>query len=155
MKDILESDRDFFKGIFAIEAIIFVLLLNFGVIAYPGINMESIARIESNKNPKAISKAGAIGTYQIMPIVLKSFNQRHKQDYKKKDLFNESINKKIATWYLKIRIPEMLKYYNLEVNVENILWSYNAGISNCKNRIMPKETENYIKKYRRLNNGKI
>lgn len=154
MREIWESDRDFFKGIFVIEAIIFLMLMNFGVIAQPQVNMEIIKKIESNGNPRAIGEAGEVGLFQITPIVRKSYNKRTDHNYIRNDLFNPRINRKIARWYLTERIPQMLRAFNLEVTVKNIIWSYNAGINRVLNGFLPDITKQYIKKYRkRCNNG--
>ncbi len=128
-----------------------VLLIGVSVQAVQ-IDMEAIKQIESGGNPEAVSSTGARGLYQIMPITLKAYNQRHKAEYSENDLFNPSINEKIARWYLEIRIPELLRYYNLEVDLVNVLWSYNAGIGRVRNGIMPEETERYIKKYMEVEN---
>ena len=44
----------------------------------------------------------------------------------------------------------MLKHYKKEVNIDNILWAYNAGIGKVIKEIKPEETKNYIIKYYNL-----
>lgn len=123
------------------------------LLAHPpakAVDMDAVKHIESRGNPRAVSEAGAIGLYQVMPITLKSYNQRHKRDYTKEDLFNGDVNEKIADWYLHTRIPEMLRYYDIKVNDYNVLWAYNAGIGRVRQGVMPEETKGYIRKYQRI-----
>ena len=123
--------------------------------ANPQVSLSIISAIESNNNPTAISYRGAkygIGLYQISAILLKEYNNFNRTSLTQEDLFNPAINEKIARWYLTIRIPQMLRYYKKPVSLDNILISYNAGISFVvKNRPLPRETVNYIKKYERGN----
>ena len=114
------------------------------------INLQAIARIESGGNPLAVSKAGAIGLYQLMPCVLQEYNTRFGLRLSKKDLYNPEVNTKIASWYLSKRIPQMLRFYKKEVSAKNVLWAYNAGIGNVVKGRMPLETQNYLKKYSKL-----
>lgn len=116
------------------------------------VNLNKIKQIESSGNPFAFNKRSkARGLYQITPICLKEWNNFHpNKQYSKQDLFNPVINKQIAQWYLNKRIPQMLKYYGHEVNIRNVLVSYNAGISYVvNNKPLPKETKNYLIKYER------
>lgn len=112
------------------------------------IDMEAIKQIESGGNPNATSPVGAMGLYQIMPITLKDYNQITKKNYKKEQLFDPDINTEIAEWYLTQRIPQMLKHYKKPVTTDNILWAYNAGIGNLVKNVFPKETKNYLYKYK-------
>jgi hypothetical protein len=116
------------------------------------INMESIAWIESNNTAYAYnSKTQATGVFQITPICLEEWNIFHPSDqYGMDALFDRFTNMKIAMWYLEMRIPQMLKYYDKPITIDNILWAYNAGIGNVVKGRMPKETKNYIKKYHKL-----
>ena len=118
---------------------------------YPAemINLERIKQIESNGNPLAYNnRSHAVGLYQITPICLTEYNNFHKVKYSQAQLFNGKINRKIAEWYINIRIPSMLSYYHKPITVENVLISYNAGISYVvKGKPLPIETVNYIRKY--------
>lgn len=113
------------------------------------IDMSIISKIESNNNPLAYNpRTKAIGLYQITFICLKDYNNYHSKKITKQELFNTDNNYKVAYWYLNIRIPKMLKFYNKEISVKNILICYNTGISYIvKNKKLPTETVNYIKKY--------
>ena len=125
-------------------------------------------------------KSQARGLCQITPIVLREFNIMVRKkgyiytdmdaeperpeflkigsrtNFKKdasvtlKNLFNNSINKAIANWYINERIPQMLKHYKIPDTMNNRLWVYNAGILKVKKGIKPEETINYIKKYHHL-----
>ena len=114
------------------------------------INLQVITRIESGGNPQAISKAGAVGLYQIMPCVLQEYNARYNLRLSKKDLYNPEVNAKIASWYFNNRIPQLLRYYKKEVTIKNVLWAYNAGIGNVVKGRLPLETKNYLIKYDKL-----
>lgn len=116
------------------------------------VDLSVVSKIESSNNPKAYNKnSQAIGLFQITPICLKEYNVFHPQKtFNKQDLFNPKINTIIAKWYLNKRIPQMLSYYKKPVTIENILICYNAGISFTKSYKLPKETQNYIKKYKKL-----
>lgn len=130
-----------------------IFLLIFGACnnAYAGyIDLNRIIKIESNGNSKAYNKhSGARGLCQITKICLKEWNNFHKSErYTMDDLWNIEINKKIATWYLEVRIPQMLKYYGFKVNYKNTIICYNAGIDYLvKHKALKKETSDYIKKY--------
>ena len=109
-----------------------------------------IAIIESSNNPLAYNqKTQARGLYQITPICLKEWNNFHSSEhYTLNDLFNPQVNEKIAKWYLTKRIPQMLRYYKKPVTIENILICYNAGIKYVLKGEIPKETKEYIQKYK-------
>ena len=115
------------------------------------IELRKIISIESNGNSKAYnSKSLAKGLCQITPICLKEYNAFHSVKYSGQDLFNAEINIKIAQWYLEIRIPQMLRHFNISVTTENIIICYNAGISYLvKHKRIPEETKRYIAKYER------
>lgn len=144
------SNRDYFKGIFCIFAGLLMLSLIIGLVSAAEIDLEAVKEIESGGNPRAVGNAGERGLYQIMPITLRSFNQRHEKTYSKDDLFNPEINRKIARWYLTKRIPEMLKFYGKPVTPKYIIWAYNAGIGRVNDGVMPEVTKRYLEKYKRL-----
>lgn len=120
----------------------------------PAVDIDIIAKIESNFNPDANSFAGAKhgrGVCQISEIALRDWNKLNPKDrYRVRDLYNPQVNMKISNWLFEERIPQLLKHYGYEVNLENIICAYNAGISNVKRWKKIIETVNYIKKYKRL-----
>jgi soluble lytic murein transglycosylase-like protein len=110
------------------------------------INMKAIEWIESRGNPKAYNKkSGAIGLYQIKKICLDDYNQLHQVKYKREDLYNPLINKKIAKWYLYERIPQLLRYYNCPVTLESVILSYRWGTKNFKDGNYPHKK--YLRAY--------
>jgi soluble lytic murein transglycosylase-like protein len=97
--------------------------------------LKALIKVESNFNPKAVSKAGAIGLMQIMPVnfdALKITNP-----------FNPRENILGGTLYLKKLMTRF------EGKLPLALAAYNAGPTTVEsyNNIPPiKETENYVKK---------
>lgn len=127
----------------------------------PYIDIPTIIQIESSGNPRAVSKDNCVGLMQISEVVLLEYNRHFYGDENdefyypihKKMLFDPDLNEQIGTWYLTERIPQMLRYYHKPVTIENMLWAYNAGIGNLVRGVKPKETRNYIAKYKRLTEG--
>lgn len=130
------------------------------------IDMDRIMLIESSGNPNAVNKrTGAIGLYQITPIVLEDWNMKPSGncDLNRNDffwnckiyalhLYDPFINIEIAYWYMEYRIPQMLKNYDLEDTVEARLISWHDGIGNYKKyvngkRKLGKEMRGFLKKY--------
>ena len=114
------------------------------------VDLSIIQQIESSGNPKAVSRVGAIGLYQIMPCVLQEYNQFNKTNYTRSDLFNPQINEQIAKWYLTKRIPQMLRHFGKEINTRNCIVAYNAGIRAVVKGYLPKETARYLVLYKNL-----
>lgn len=121
-------------------------------------DINKIINIESSGNPFAHNKhSGARGLMQVTPIVLEEWNYFNpSQKYTCESLFNPEINRKIGTWYLNRIKDHYIPYYGLGQNIENILIAYNSGIKNlCKMRekrdfnLLPKETQEYIRKYKK------
>lgn len=121
------------------------------------ISLDFIQQIENESNdPNAFNKKSqARGIYQITPICLEEWNNFNKSEkYKEDDLFKPEVNKKIADWYLHKRIPQMLTSFKKPITLENVLTSYNAGINYVvKNKPLPTETTDYIKKYKKLSDN--
>jgi hypothetical protein len=65
-------------------------------------------------------------------------------------MFDPIKAKIVANWYMNKRIPQMLKHYKRKDTIENRLWCYNAGIGMLLKGIKPKETKEYINKYKAL-----
>lgn len=115
-------------------------------------DMKAIRFIESSNITSAYNaKSGAIGSYQITPIVIKEWNNYNRgPQLTEKDLFNPITNEMVAKWYMNKRIPQMLRYYKVEDTWQNRIIAYNAGISYLiYKRDIPYETEKYIEKYRK------
>lgn len=127
-----------------------VMLLIAGRAEAAMVDINKIVTIESSGDVMAENgRTGARGLCQITPVCLADWNMRHKgEQYTREDLFNPEINKKIAAWYLDIRIPQMLRHYGAPVTIENVLIAYNAGIKTVtRGGALPKETIRYIRKY--------
>jgi hypothetical protein len=112
------------------------------------VDLAKIERIESNGNPNAYNKkSGARGLYQITAVCLRDFNLHHVNKWTAHDLYRPTVNKRIARWYIRERLPQLLKARGHAVTVENLLVAYNAGIKRV-GRELPKETKMYLAKYR-------
>jgi soluble lytic murein transglycosylase-like protein len=136
---------------YIIGIIIISLLILVGIAKGEEVDLNRIKIIESGGNALAHNKrSDARGLYQITGICLKEYNTFNKSRYTPDDLWRTDINAKIASWYLSVRIPAMLKYYGLADTVKNRIWAYNAGIGNVKKGIMPAETRAYIAKYEKM-----
>jgi len=118
------------------------------------IDMKAIAFIESSYNPLNYNRhSKAVGLYQITPICLKDYNKINKTNHRYIELFNPIFNYEVAYWYFNKRIPQLLKAYNLELNINNILICYVAGVKKLKDNQISLQAEDYIVKYNNFTKG--
>ena len=97
---------------------------------------------ESNNNPKAVSGAGAVGTYQIMPSVKKEYVKRTGH---KGRLTDPAYNEQVRDWYFNERIPEHY-FVNAgnptdSIRVAKQLAAYNAGPNSVMNKLVKAKKE--------------
>lgn len=92
---------------------------------------------ESNNNPKAVSGAGAVGTYQITPVVHYEYIDRTGHKGK---LTDPVYNEQVRDWYFNERIPE---HYFINagnptdsVRIAKQLAAYNAGPNSVINKLV-------------------
>ena len=119
----------------------------------------SIIKVESNFNPDAKSKKGAIGLMQIMPLTAKEISEKYFNyfDFNEEQLYNPEFNIKAGICYVKI-LSDM---FNNNINL--VLASYNAGLGNVQkwhqenpiieydSEEMPfDETKNYVSKINKI-----
>ena len=115
----------------------------------------SVINIESRFKKDALSNKGAVGLMQVLPSTAEEIARE--LNFENFDLKNPGDNILIGTYY----IGQLTKKFN---NLETALCAYNAGPTNVSNWLkdetksedgeslkkMPfKETENYIKKFRK------
>ena len=107
------------------------------------------------------------GLMQIKPIVLKEWNEYSKwEKYNMSDLFDPYKNVLVGMWYLHDRIGKhYIPSYGLDKIPENKLVCYKSGPTligrdlKIKNALeeferLPKDAQDYLKKYERLSNGR-
>ena len=136
--------------------LVILLIISLSSRLYAQIDLETIKQIESGGNPTAFNqRTGALGAYQITRICLTDFNKECRKSLKRRDLYNQKISRRIARWYLEIRIPQILKANGIQVTKERVLAAYNGGPRRViKRHKLPKETTNYIKKYNKFERTK-
>jgi soluble lytic murein transglycosylase-like protein len=89
----------------------------------------AVVQQESGFNPSAVSSAGAIGLFQLMPSTAASLGV---------DPTDPTQNIQGGIQYL----AQLLKQYGGDVS--SALWAYNAGPGNEAAGILPAQTANYI-----------
>ncbi|MCR4663457.1 MAG: lytic transglycosylase domain-containing protein [Endomicrobiaceae bacterium] len=119
----------------------------------------AVMKVESNFNPDAKSKKGAIGLMQLMPSTAKEIAEKYLNisPFKEEKLYDPEFNVKIGIYYVKL-LSEM---FNNNTNL--VLASYNAGLGNVQkwhlenpiieydSQEMPfKETKNYVLKINKI-----
>lgn len=164
---------DFILGSIVGLILVFIILVALEKLGYSHpINMSVVAEIESSNNPKAYNeKSQARGLFQITPIALRHYNETSNYHLlglvEDDELFDPNINRKVASWYLNW-------LYDRTWTVRDTLIAYNWGIGNWRKwRIrkdtlysantkglefyttLPKETQDYLKKYEELTGTKL
>lgn len=103
--------------------------------------LKAIMKVESNFNPKAVSRKGAMGLMQIMPQNFKSLRINNP--------FNPQENIMAGAWYFK----QLLNRFDGKIHLA--LAAYNAGPDNVsRSKTIPpiRETQLYVKKVIRYYN---
>lgn len=119
----------------------------------------AIIKVESDFNPNAKSKKGAIGLMQIMPSTAKEIAEKYLSinGFSQDKIYEPELNIRLGVYYVKI-LSEM---FNNNTNL--VLASYNAGLGNVQkwqqenpiieydSQEMPfRETKNYVSKINKI-----
>lgn len=116
------------------------------------INLDHIAKIESNSNPLAVGDRGhAYGIFQISRSgILADFNKINGTNLKPSDLLSEEKSAHLAIWAFSERLPNLIRSFGKPVTERNLLIAWNCGVGCLNRKDIPKITKNYIKKYKEL-----
>ncbi|MBO7431486.1 MAG: lytic transglycosylase domain-containing protein [Elusimicrobia bacterium] len=119
----------------------------------------SVIKAESDFNPDAKSKKGAIGLMQIMPSTAKEIAEKYLNigTFHEEQLYDPQFNIRLGVYYVKL-LSDM---FNNNINL--VLASYNAGLGNVQkwhlenpiieydSEEMPfKETKNYVSRINKI-----
>lgn len=119
-----------------------------GASASTEVSLSAIAQIESSNNPLAVGDGGkALGMFQLHQGVVDEYNRYHNTLYSHKDALRREISRKMAYWYLHVRIPQMLRYFKVSDSLENRLTAYNMGIVAVRKG---RKAHSYIRKYQAI-----
>lgn len=134
---------------------IFIMIFMVGFIqmnSFAAVDLSIIAKIESSGREKAIGDGGrSLGMFQLSKAVIAEWNQFHPHDKKThSDALDARIAHDVASWYVNVRIPHMLRHFKLEVSHKNIIWSYNCGIKCVVDGRTPPITKDYLRKYQAM-----
>lgn len=123
-----------------------ILVFYFSVIS--GVpDLDVVAHIESNNNPRAVSRCGALGLCQVMPSTWKEHAKKGER------WSNPRHNRQVAKRYFLWIKATLKKWGDSKWNdPSHLLACYNGGIGRfrkCGFKInrMPRETRNYVAKY--------
>jgi soluble lytic murein transglycosylase-like protein len=97
--------------------------------------IESIIKVESNFNPRAVSRKGAMGLMQLMPETAREIGVTRP--------FDPHQNILAGTYYYRL----MLERYG---NHRSALYAYNCGPECVKNGRIPTESRKYVNKVIRV-----
>lgn len=133
----------------------------FAEVAAPKIDMDIIIQIESAGLPTAVSSKGCRGLCQIAEGTWKECTERMGVDWTwEEDAFQPGENRAVGAYYLRVRIPQMLRHYGIDDSVATRIGAYNAGIGTLLRlwrshghdwlAYAPKETRRYVLRYAEL-----
>lgn len=99
--------------------------------------LRSLAWNESRMLPSAISRAGARGLLQVMPVVLADYNRANGTAYGSADLHRPDVNVAVGTWLLRLIVREYARNHprTLATNWSDARWAqlvvlgWNRGFS--------------------------
>lgn len=136
----------------------------FGLLPAKNINMKAICIIESSENPYAVNeKTHCYGAFQISYVLLTEWNKIKNQNLTILSLYYFDTNYAISKWYWDERLPELMFWFGIPLKTDYLIACYNWGVGNvfkwykngAKWNRLPKETQNYIKRYHQLADKKL
>ena len=73
--------------------------------------LRGLAWNESRMDARAVSRAGARGILQIMPVVLSEFNRANGTSYARDDLHRPDVNVAMAAWLLRVIVRDYARHH--------------------------------------------
>ncbi len=137
------------------------LVLGLGILllipssVYASIDLNAISKIESGgcKSPCYGDSGRAAGEFQLHLPLIQDFNTWNGTQYTHKDALSPITALKIASWAFDTYYPKILRRMGIKPTTDSLIVCFNAGCGALKRKSLPKTTQNYIKKYRRLTHG--
>ena len=122
------------------------------------INLDKVMQIESSGGKNNYNEtSGARGPFQFMKKTWLDIISRMGKNWTWEDAWDLEKSREAADYYYNVRIPQMLRYYDIPDSIETRIASYDWGIgylSNAWNKykenwieVSPTETKEYIQKY--------
>lgn len=95
---------------------------------------DRIIWVESRGSDNIRSKKGALGRYQITPIVVKDYNKWHKKKISYLDMIYPDKARPVYLWLMKTNYRQSKKFYSSETGRKIFtINSYNMGATNTVN----------------------
>ena len=125
------------------------------------INIDKIYQIESSGGKNLYNEeSGATGPFQFMKPTWEEMVKRMRKNWNWADVMDYNKSRQVADYYYNIRIPELLRYFNIPDTLETRIAAYDWGIGHLNRTYKnygaewlsyaPLETRQYVQKYNNL-----